>query len=105
MPWFYLIVAGLFEIVWVTSMKSSQGFTRLWPSVITVATMLASFALLAAGMRSLPMGTSYAVWVGIGAAGAAIVGILYFDEPWTATRLVCIGAIIAAVVGLRLTHA
>jgi quaternary ammonium compound-resistance protein SugE len=102
MAWTLLIVAGLFEIGWAIGLKYTHGFTRLWPSVGTVAAMVISVYLLAVAVRSLPIGTSYAVWTGVGAAGTAIFGIVLFAEPATATRLASIGLIIAGIVGLKL---
>jgi len=104
MAWIMLIVAGIFEIAWAGFMQSSQGFTRLWPSVWTLVFMIASFALLATAMKTIPMGTSYAVWTGIGAVGAAIVGILVFKEPASAARIACILLVLAGVAGLKMTH-
>lgn len=101
--WIIVLVAGLFEIVWATLMKQSDGFTKLWPSIGTVFTMLVSFALLAQAMRTLPLGTAYAVWTGVGAVGAAIVGIVFLGEPRSALRLLCIGAIVAGIGGLKAT--
>ena len=103
--WLALGIAGLLEIVWATSMKYSQGFTRLGPSIVTIMTMLASFLLLSQSMRILPLGTAYAVWTGIGAVGAAIVGILLLGEPRTVPRLLFIAMIIAGIAGLKATSA
>lgn len=100
--WGLLMVAGLLEVVWAVGMKSTEGFTRLWPSVIVTAVAFASFWLLGLAMKVLPVGTAYAVWVGIGAAGAALVGMALYQEPATALRLVCIALILAGVVGLKL---
>ena len=100
--WGLLLVAGLLEVVWAVGMKSTEGFTRLWPSVIVTVIALASFWLLGLAMKVLPVGTAYAVWVGIGAAGAAIAGMLIYQEPATALRLACIALILAGVVGLKL---
>lgn len=102
MAWFYLILAGLLEIVWATAMKQSAGFTRIWPTGIMVAGMIASFWLLAVAMRTLPLGTSYTVWVGIGAVGAFLVGITLFGEPLTPTRLLAAGLIVAGIVTMKL---
>lgn len=87
MAWVYLVIAGLFEVVWATSMKQSNGFTRLWPSIVTIGAMLISFGLLAHAMRSLPLGTAYTVWTGIGAVGAFILGIIVFGEAVTVLRV------------------
>jgi quaternary ammonium compound-resistance protein SugE len=103
MAWFLLVLAGLFETAWAVGMKYSQGFTRLWPSVWTIATMLVSIVLLAQALRSLPVGTAYAVWTGIGAVGAAALGIVLLKEPFSAARIACIGLIVVGIVGLRLT--
>lgn len=102
MAWVYLFIAGLLETGWAVGLKYTDGFTRPWPSVATVVLMIGSFWLLALALRSLPLGTAYAVWTGIGAAGTVILGILLFKEPADALRLVCIGLILAGVVGLKL---
>ena len=99
--WIALLVAGLLEVVWASTMKASEGFSRLVPSIITVLTMILSFALLAYAMRHLPVGTSYAVWTGIGAIGAAIVGIVVFGEAATPLRLFFLGLSGAGIVGLK----
>ena len=103
MPWLILFIAGLFEIAWAIGLKYTEGFTRLWPSVGTVAAMVVSVALLGLAMRTLPVGTAYAVWTGIGAAGTVILGIVLFAEPATAARLFCLGLILAGILGLKLT--
>jgi quaternary ammonium compound-resistance protein SugE len=100
--WLYLFVAGLFECGWAIGMKYTEGFSRLVPSVLTVAAMLVSLALLALALKSLPVGTAYAVWTGIGAVGTAMLGIYLFGEPATAARLGSIGLIVAGIVGLKL---
>lgn len=102
MAWIVLIIAGVFEVVWASAMKQSHGFTRLWPSIVTIATMLASVGLLAWAMRSLPLGTAYVVWTGIGAVGAFVVGITFFGESIGALRIV---AAILIVSGLTLMKA
>lgn len=102
MAWVFLVVAGLLEVVWAVGLKYSEGFTRLWPSIGTVAAMIASFWLLATALKTIPLGTGYATWVGIGAVGTALLGMLVFKEPATAARLVCIGLILAGIVGLKL---
>ncbi|MDR0226026.1 MAG: quaternary ammonium compound efflux SMR transporter SugE [Burkholderiaceae bacterium] len=99
MAWVYLLVAGLLEVVWAFSMKQSHGFTRLVPSAITIVTMVASFGLLAVAMRSLPLGTAYTIWTGIGAVGAFLVGIFVLGEQVSAMR---IGAAVLIVSGLVL---
>ena len=103
MPWLILFIAGLFEIAWAIGLKYTEGFTRLWPSVGTVAAMVVSVALLGLAMRTLPVGTAYAVWTGIGAVGTVILGIVLFAEPATAARLFCLGLILAGILGLKLT--
>ena len=102
MPWLHLIIAGLLEVAWAVGLKQTAGWTRLWPSLITVALMIASFFFLSLSLRTLPLGTAYAVWTGIGAIGTALIGLLIFDEPRTVARLVCILLIVAGVVGLKL---
>ena len=103
MPWLILFVAGLFEVGWAIGLKYTEGFTRLVPSVLTVAAMVGSVVLLAIAMKSLPVGTSYAVWVGIGAVGTAILGMALFGEPVNAARLVSLGLVVAGIVGLKLS--
>lgn len=105
MPWILLFVAGLFEVGWAIGLKYTHGFSRLWPSVFTVAAMALSLYLLALALKSLPIGTAYAVWTGIGAVGTAALGIVLFGEPATALRLVCIGLIVAGIAGLKLATA
>lgn len=105
MAWIYLIVAGLLEVVWASGMKQSQGFTRLWPSVWTIATMLASFGLLALAMKSMPLGLSYTVWVGIGAVGSVLVGAFIFGERMTIIQYLCVGMVALGIVGLKFTGA
>jgi len=102
MAWGILVVAGLFEIGWAVGLKYTDGFTRFWPTVLTVASMIASMGLLGLAVRSLPIGTAYAVWTGIGTVGTAVLGIVLFREPATVVRLVCIGLIVAGIIGLRL---
>lgn len=102
MPWFHLIIAGLLEVAWAVGLKQTAGWTRLGPSLITVALMIASFFFLSLALRTLPIGTAYAIWTGIGAVGTALVGLFIFDEPRTVARLVCILLIVAGVVGLKL---
>jgi quaternary ammonium compound-resistance protein SugE len=101
MAWFYLIIAGLLEIGWAVGLKMSQGFSRLWPSVITIVLMILSFVLLGRAVRTIPIGTAYAAWTGIGAVGTAIVGMVAFSESREVTRIVCIVLIVAGVVGLK----
>jgi quaternary ammonium compound-resistance protein SugE len=101
-PWPALILAGLFEIGWALGLKYSDGFTRLVPSVLTVLGALASFWLLSYAMKSLPVGTAYAVWVGIGMVGTATLAVVLFDEPVNAMRIAGIGLIVAGIVALKL---
>ena len=103
MAWGLLLVAGLLEVGWAIGLKYTEGFTRLWPSVLTLAAMIASVLLLGVAMKSLPVGTSYAVWVGVGAVGTAILGMLLFGEPASAGRLLSLGLIVAGIVGLKLS--
>ena len=105
MAWLYLLVAGLMEVGWAVGLKYTEGFTRLWPSVGTAVALVLSMVLLAAAMRTLPLGTAYAIWTGIGAVGTAALGILLFGESASPARLVCIGLIVAGLVGLKLTSA
>jgi quaternary ammonium compound-resistance protein SugE len=102
MHWFILLLAGLFEVGWAIGLKYTDGFTRLWPTVGTVAAMIVSLGLLGVAMKSLPVGTSYAVWVGVGAVGTALLGIVLLGEPANAGRLVSLGLIVAGIVGLKL---
>ena len=102
MPWIYLFFAGLFEIGWAVGLKYTHGFTRLGPSLATVAAMAVSLFLLGLALRALPLGTAYAVWTGIGTIGTAILGIALFSEPADALRLLCIGMIAAGIIGLKL---
>lgn len=101
-PWLTLVLAGLLEIVWASTLKHTNGFTRLWPSVLTMVAMAVSFWLLSRAMRALPAGTSYAVWVGIGATGTAAAGYLLFKEPMRPVQWLCVGLIVVGVAGLRL---
>jgi quaternary ammonium compound-resistance protein SugE len=100
--WFFLLVAGLLEVGWAIGLKYTEGFSRLWPSVGTIAAMILSLAFLGLALKALPVGTAYAVWTGIGAIGTVILGIYLFNEPATAARLACIGLILAGIVGLKL---
>ena len=102
MPWVILVLAGLFEVGWAIGLKYTAGFTRLWSSVGTLAAMIISVVLLAVAMKSLPVGTSYAIWVGVGAVGTAILGIVLFDESASAGRLVSLALIVAGIIGLKL---
>ncbi len=103
MAWVILVIAGLLEVVWAVGLKYSEGLTRFWPSLITVVTLLLSFWLLALAMRSLPVGTAYGVWVGIGAVGTVIVGIMFLSEPAGIARLVSVALIISGIIGLKLS--
>ena len=102
MSWSLLILAGLCEIAWAIGLKYTEGFTKFWPSVGTVVAMVVSVVLLGLAMKSLPVGTAYAVWVGVGAVGTAILGIVLFGEPASAGRVVSLGLIVAGIVGLKL---
>jgi len=102
MAWTYLIVAGVLEIVWAIGLKYTEGFTKLVPSLITGVALFASMLFLALALRTVPVGTGYAIWTGIGAVGTAILGIVLFAEPATLARLGCIGLIVAGIVGLKL---
>lgn len=102
MPWIYLVLAGLAEIGWAVGLKYTQGFTRLWPSVGTVAAMIVSLALLGLALKTLPLGTAYAVWTGIGTVGTAILGMVLFGDSASALRLACIALIAAGIVGLKI---
>ncbi len=103
--WVFLVVAGLLEIVWAIGMKYSEGFTKLWPSIVTIVAAWFSFWLLALAVKVLPIGTAYAVWTGIGAVGAALLGVILFNEPATAARMICIVLIIAGIAGLKILGA
>jgi quaternary ammonium compound-resistance protein SugE len=103
MNWLILVIAGLFEIGWAIGLKYTEGFTRLWPTVGTALSMILSVGLLGIAMKSLPVGTAYAVWVGVGAVGTAILGIALFDEPVNMARLVSLTFILAGIVGLKLS--
>lgn len=104
MAWIALVVAGLLEIGWAVGLKYTDGFTRFWPSVLTVTAMIASFGFLGVALRSLPLGTSYAVWTGIGTVGTVIFGIAVLREPATALRMVCVAMIVVGIVGLKLAE-
>jgi quaternary ammonium compound-resistance protein SugE len=103
MAWIILVVAGLFEIGWAIGLKSTEGFSRLWPSIGTALCMAVSVALLGWAMRTLPIGTAYAVWTGIGTVGTVVLGIILFDDPLNLSRAICITLIVAGIVGLKLT--
>jgi quaternary ammonium compound-resistance protein SugE len=101
MAWIQLVIAGLLEIGWAIGLKYTDGFSKLWPSVATIAAMIASFALLAAALKTIPVGTGYAVWTGIGASGTAIIGMVFLGESRDVLRMVCLVLIVAGVVGLK----
>ncbi|HEU4660420.1 MAG TPA: quaternary ammonium compound efflux SMR transporter SugE [Pseudolabrys sp.] len=101
MAWLYLFIAGLFEVGWAIGLKYTEGFSRVVPSLMTVGAMALSLALLGLALKSLPVGTAYAVWTGIGAVGTAALGIYLFSEPATLPRLACIGLIVTGIVGLK----
>lgn len=103
MPWIYLFMAGLLEIVWAFTMKQSQGFTRLIPSAITMVAMVAGFVLLSLAMRTLPLGTAYTIWTGIGAVGAFVVGVVFLGESLSAGRVVAAVLIVAGLVLMKLS--
>lgn len=103
MPWIYLALAGLFEVVWAVGLKYTEGFSRLWPSVVTVSAMTASIILLAMAGKMLPIGTAYAIWTGIGAVGAVLLGIVLFGDSASPLRLACVGLVVLGMVGLKLT--
>lgn len=101
MAWTYLIIAGILEIAWAVGLKHTEGFSRLWPTVATLTMMILSFGLLAAALKSIPVGTGYAVWTGIGAAGTAIFGMMFLGESRDLLRMGCLALIIIGVVGLK----
>jgi quaternary ammonium compound-resistance protein SugE len=105
MAWIVLCVAGLFELAWAVGLKYTEGFSRVWPSLATIASMIVSLGLLGLALRALPLGTAYAIWTGVGTDGTALLGIMLFHEAADPIRLVCIGLILAGIVGLKLvTH-
>ena len=103
MAWVYLFLAGLMEVGWAIGLKQTDGWTRLWPSIVTAILMIISFVLLSLALRALPLGTAYAVWTGIGAVGTALLGIVFFGEPRTAIRLGCIALILVGIIGLKIS--
>lgn len=103
MAWIYLLLGGIFEIVWATALKYAEGFSKLYPSIITVVGMIFSFAFLSISLKTLPMGTAYSVWTGIGAVGTVIIGIVVFGEPHSIMRIAFIVLVISGIVGLKLT--
>lgn len=105
MSWVILFIAGFFEVCWAIGLKYTEGFTRLWPTVGTMFALIASFLLLGLALKTLPVGTAYAIWVGIGAVGTALLGIFLFGESTDVLKLVSLGLICAGIVGLKLAHA
>ncbi len=105
MAWTCLVIAGLLEIVWAIGLKYTEGWTKLYPSVVTAAAMIASFYFLSVAVKTLPIGTAYAVWTGIGTVGAAILGIMIFGESREVSKIVCIVLIVAGILGLKLISA
>jgi quaternary ammonium compound-resistance protein SugE len=105
MAWAFLLLAGLFEVGWAVGLKQTTGFTRLVPSVLTLGSMIASIGLLGLALRTLPLGTAYAVWTGIGTVGTVVVGMLLYGEPATAIRLGCVALIMTGIIGLKLVSA
>ena len=101
MAWLILVIAGLFEIGWALGLKYTEGFTRLTPTLLTAISLVASMALLGIAVRTLPLGTAYAVWTGIGTVGTVVLGIVLFQEPATALRLACIAMIVGGILGLK----
>lgn len=104
MAWLYLFIAGLLEIGWAIGLKYTDGFSRLWPSVATGISMLLSVGFLGLALKTLPVGTGYAVWTGIGTVGTVILGITLLGEPATLVKLLCVGLIVAGIIGLKLSH-
>ncbi|MEX2126536.1 MAG: quaternary ammonium compound efflux SMR transporter SugE [Woeseia sp.] len=102
MAWVILVIAGLFEVGWAIGLKYTEGFTRLWPTLWTVSAMMISIGLLGIAMKSLPVGTAYSIWVGVGAVGTVILGIVLLGESANAARLISVGLIIAGIIGLKL---
>ena len=105
MSWVYLFIAGVLEVAWAVGLKYTDGWSRLYPSILTVIGMIASFYFLSLALKTLPIGTAYAVWTGIGTVGAAILGIVLFDEPRDAVKVICILLILGGVAGLKITSA
>lgn len=105
LPWLILIIAGLLEVAWAIGLKYTEGFTKLWPSVGTVVALVASVYLLAVAAKSIPIGTAYAVWTGIGALGAAVLGIVLFKEPAAPLRILFLCTLLGSIIGLKLTAA
>ena len=105
MSWIYLLIAGILEIGWAIGLKYTEGWSKLYPSLITVVLMIASFQFLSMALKTLPIGTAYAIWTGIGAVGTAILGMIIFNEPRDVSRILCILLIVAGIAGLKLTTA
>jgi quaternary ammonium compound-resistance protein SugE len=105
MKWVFLVIAGLLEVAWAIGLKYTHGFTKLGPSILTVMGMIASFYFLSLALRSLPLGTAYAIWTGIGAVGTVVLGIVLFREPAGLIRLICIGFILIGIIGLKISSA
>ena len=103
MNWLYLFIAGLFEVGWAIGLKYTEGWSRLWPSLLTAVLMIASFYFLSVAVRPLPIGTAYAVWTGIGTVGTALLGMFLFDEPRDVLRILCILLIIGGIAGLKIS--
>jgi quaternary ammonium compound-resistance protein SugE len=104
MAWFYLLIAGILEVVWAVGMKYSEGWTKLYPSIFTIVSMIIGFYFLSLSVKTLPLGTAYAVWTGIGTIGTVIFGIIFFKEPFDLIKAICILLIVAGIVGLKLFH-
>lgn len=102
MAWTILIIAGLFEIIWAIGLKYTEGFTKLWPSVFTITAMIVGFILLSQALRTIPVGTGYAVWTGIGVVGTAVIGMLFLGEPRDTARVICLLLIVVGIVGLKI---
>lgn len=103
MGWWYIVIAGLFEVLWAIGLKHTHGFTRLWPSLGTLAAMAVSFGMLGLGLRTLPLGSAYGVWVGIGALGTAVAGVLLWQESLSVLKVVSLLLVVAGIVGLKLS--
>ena len=104
MAWIYLLVAGIIEVVWAVGMKYSEGWTRLYPSIFTVVTMIIGFYFLSMAVKTLPLGTAYAIWTGMGTVGTVVYSVIFFKEPMDVVKSVCILLIVTGIVGLRLFH-
>lgn len=102
MDWTILVIAGLFEVAWAIGLKYTEGFSRFWPSAATIAAMIISMGLLGVAMKTLPVGTAYAVWVGVGAVGTVLLGIVLLNEPANPARLISVALIVAGIIGLKL---